>query len=100
MTVEIAHGKARPSARRGRPPEMSREEVLDVIRRLSRREPGLFRVHHTHPRIYARARRMFGSWSAAVAAAGLDYRTAIAAAIRRSVRRRLKTRRSSRLKES
>ena len=31
------------------------------------------RVHRTHPALYARARRAYGSWREAVAAAGLDY---------------------------
>jgi hypothetical protein len=63
--------------RRGRPLEMSPEEVLEHVRRLADRGDGLFRVHRTHSGLYARARRLFGSWSAAVLAAGLDYGTAI-----------------------
>jgi hypothetical protein len=75
---------------------MSREEVLDAIRGLARRHSGLFRIHHSHSRLYARARRMYGSWSAAVEAAGLDYSTAIEAAIRRSVRSRRRARKAAR----
>ena len=45
--------------------------MLSLIRAAARRPPGLLRMHHTRPDLYARARRMFGSWAAAVAAAGL-----------------------------
>jgi hypothetical protein len=62
------------TARRGRPALMPREAVLERIRALSRRAAGLYRIHHTHVALYARARRQFGSWAAALAAAGIDYR--------------------------
>lgn len=78
----------RGRARRGRPLLMSRERVLERIQGLARTEDGLFRVHREHPGFYARARRLFGSWSAAVAAAGLDYGSAVGAARARSLRNR------------
>ncbi len=83
-------GPAAPR-RRGRPLEMTREQVLEVIRDLGRRQQ-LFRVHRDQPGLYARARRLFGSWSAAVLAAGFDYHDAIEHARRRSMetRRRLR----------
>jgi len=46
--------------RRGRPVEMAPETVLERIRGLSERREGLFRVHRTHPALYARARRLPG----------------------------------------
>lgn len=58
--------------------------MLALVRSTARRPPGLFRVHHTRPDLYARARRMFGSWAAAVAAAGLDYPAAVRQARRRA----------------
>lgn len=67
---------------------MTRAEVLALIRSTARRPPGLFRAHHTRPDLYARARRMFGSWAAAVAAAGLDYAAAVGQARRRGDRAR------------
>jgi hypothetical protein len=66
--------------KRGRPLEMSPKEVLESIRRLSISGDGLFRIHHTHSDLYARARRQFGSWAAAVGAAGVDYSGAVNAA--------------------
>lgn len=73
---------------------MSRERAIERIQSLARSEAGLFRVHHEHPGFYARARRLFGSWSAAVAAAGLDYQTALLDARARSLRnRRVRSRR-------
>ena len=75
----------RPAARRrGRPLEMSPEDVLAHIRRLSAGD-GLFRVHLGHPALYARARRQFGSWAEAVARSGADYAGAVEAARRRSI---------------
>jgi hypothetical protein len=78
----------RPARGRGRPLLMSRDAVIERLRVLARGEPGLFRVHHRLPGLYARARRLFGTWSAAVAAAGLDYGSAIEAARARSLRNR------------
>src|SRR5437773_12383466 len=65
-----------PGKKRGRPPKMSAQELLDRIRRLAVSRAGLFRVHERNASLYARARRNFGSWSAAVAASGRDYRAA------------------------
>jgi len=82
-------------ARRGRPLEMSAAAVLERIHQLASREAGLFRTHQTHSALYARARRLFGSWARAVAAAGVDYSTTIESARRRSLdtRRRLRRKR-------
>ena len=74
----------RIARRRGRPELVSRPEVLDRIRRLAAHEEGLFRVHQTSPDLYARARRQFGSWAAAVSAAGVDYRRVLDASRRRA----------------
>lgn len=73
---------------RGRPLLMPREAVLEKIRQLARREEGIFRVHLTHSGLYARARRMFGTWAAALDAAGVDYRSAIEEARSRALRAR------------
>lgn len=70
--------------RRGRPALMTRESLLESIRALAVNGEGLFRIHRSHPHLYARARRMFGSWSEAVALAGLDYGDAIKVARARS----------------
>lgn len=70
--------------KRGRPLEMTSAEVLDRIRRLADAGDGLYRIHHTHSDLYARARRQFGSWATAVAAAGVDYAKALGAARRRA----------------
>jgi hypothetical protein len=80
--------RALPGRRRGRPPEMSATELLDRIRRLAMSRAGLFRVHRRFSSLYARARRNFGSWSAAVQAAGLDYRAAMTGARQRSLKNR------------
>lgn len=74
--------------RRGRPPKMTAPELLDRIRRLAETREGLFRVHQRFSSLYARARRNFGSWSAAVQAAGLDYRLAMNGARQRSLKTR------------
>ena len=78
---------------RGRPILMTAPIVLEKIRQLGRRREGLFKVHHTHPGLYARARRQFGSWAAAVAAAGMDYGSSVRAARQRSIRGRRRRRR-------
>jgi len=86
-----------PERRRGRPPRMSAQEILDRIRRLAASRGGLFRVHERNASLYARARRFFGSWSAAVVAAGLDYREALSGARRRAAsNRRHRSRRTGR----
>jgi hypothetical protein len=77
-----------PERRRGRPPKMSAQELLDRIRRIAVSRGGLFRVHQRNASLYARARRVFGSWSAAVAAAGLDYREALTGARQRAAKTR------------
>jgi hypothetical protein len=74
--------------KRGRPLEMSQTEVLARIRHLANTELGLFRIHHTHSDLYARARRQFGSWAAAVAAAGVDYASAVNTARQRATETR------------
>jgi len=73
--------------RLGRPLLMTPAQVLERIASLAR-EGNLFRVHHVEPGLYARARRQFGSWAAAVKAAGLDYSEALDAARRRSLQTR------------
>ena len=86
-----------PGRRRGRPPKMSSQELLDRIRRLAESRGGLFRVHERNTSLYASARRKFGSWSAAVQAAGLDYRETLNGARQRSVMtRRRRSRRPPR----
>jgi hypothetical protein len=64
--------------------------LLERILKLSRRREGLFRIHRTHRDLYARARRQFGSWAAAVRAAGLDYEGAMRRARARSIESRRK----------
>ena len=84
-----------PRRKRGRPLEMSHVEVLARIRLLAGSVDGLFRIHHTHSDLYARARRQFGSWASAVAAAGVDYSNAVNSARQRATetrRQRLRTR--------
>lgn len=75
---------------------MSPEDLIERIRRLETRGVGLFRVHRTHAGLYARARRQFGSWRAAVTAAGLDYGDAMERSRRRSVESRRRRRRAPR----
>ncbi len=75
----------RPAARRrGRPPLVSPEQVLDEIRQVAG-ERALYRVHLDRPALYARARRLWGSWAGALLAAGLDYEDAISEARRRAL---------------
>lgn len=74
--------------KRGRPALMTREQLVASIRDLASRPDGLFRVHLTDSDLYARARRMFGSWSAAVSAAGVDYGHVVDSARRRSLETR------------
>jgi hypothetical protein len=69
--------------RRGRPLEMSASELLERIRDRAA-VGGLFRVHLAEPALYARARRLFGSWARALAAAGLDHTAAVSEARRRA----------------
>ena len=86
--------------RRGRPAEMTRDEILEGIRQLARRKTGLFQVHLTQGSLYARARRYFGSWSAAVAAAGLDYSAAMSSARARSLKTRRRRSNAARTRRS
>ena len=72
-----------PRRRRGRPLEMSPGQLLERIRERAG-SGGLFRVHLSEPALYARARRLFGSWARAVEAAGLDHAAAVTAARRRA----------------
>jgi hypothetical protein len=69
--------------RRGRPLEMSPADLLERIRERAS-AGGLFRVHLAEPSLYARARRLFGSWARALAAAGVDHAAAVNAARRRA----------------
>jgi len=82
-TEHGARAQAAPRRRRGRPLEMQPEEVLSRIRRLADQD-GLFRVHLDQPAFYARARRLFGSWAGALAAAHVDHAAAMNAARRRA----------------
>ena len=84
--------------RRGRPLEMSAEDLIERIRRIAGSREGLFRVHHRNSGLYSRARRNFGSWSAAVQAAGLDYCQALNDARLRSLRTRRRRSRRARLR--
>jgi len=81
--IEV-HVSSTTLARRGRPPIMTREILIARIRELAASDGGLFRIHRAHPEVYARARRMFGSWSEAVRSAGVDYDAAVRSARRRS----------------
>lgn len=80
---------------RGRPSLMNPPAVLEKIRQLASREHGLFRIHHTHSGLYARARRQFGSWAEAVRAAGIDYGHSLEVARRRSSDGRRRRRRNA-----
>ncbi len=73
--------------KRGRPLEMQPDEVLRRIQGLAV-QGALFRVHLDHPALYARARRLFGSWADAVLRAGHDHQRAVSDARRRSVETR------------
>lgn len=80
--------------RRGRPLEMQPDEVLGRIRQLADQD-ALFRVHLDQPAFYARARRLYGSWAGALAAAHVDHAAALAAARRRAHESRRRNVRSS-----
>ena len=69
--------------RRGRPPLATPEQVLQQIREAAQADR-LFRVHLDHPAMYARARRLFGTWAGALHATGVDYEGVIAEARRRA----------------
>jgi hypothetical protein len=88
LAAAPASAEAGAPRRRGRPSLMTQLALLERIQQLAARAEGLFRIHRTHSGLYARARRQFGSWSAAVRAAGVDYQDAIARARARSLRSR------------
>ncbi len=54
---------------RGRPRLMTSEQVCAEIRRWLEAPGGLTVIHRRNPALYARARRQFGNWAAAVRAA-------------------------------
>jgi hypothetical protein len=80
-----------PARKRGRPLEMSADEVLRLIRE-KHASGALFRVHREHPGLYARARRLFGTWALALQRAGLDHAQTMAEARRRSLETRRRAR--------
>ena len=91
IAMEPPGRRAGSARKRGRPLEMAPSDVLRRIR--DEYACGtLFRMHREHPGLYARARRLFGTWAAAVAEAGVDHHRAMADARRRS----LETRRHAR----
>ena len=51
----------------------ARRHIVEAIRHVHTVNGGLSRIHRNHAALYAQARRAFGSWRDAVAAAGLDY---------------------------
>ena len=77
--------------RRGRPLLVPREAVLEQIRTIAT-GGSLFRVHFDQPALYARARRLWGSWEKAVRAAGVDYDATMSTARRRSIEGRRRPR--------
>jgi hypothetical protein len=85
---------ANPPRRRGRPPLATREEVLGQIVRANR-EGRLFRVHFDQPALYARARRLWGSWAGALLAAGIDHAAIVDAARRRALETRRQRRQAA-----
>src|SRR5262245_6001426 len=94
----VAIGRPEPSGVSRRRPTRDAQErsVLERIRSVARRRPGLFRVHRSHSRLYARARRLFGSWAAALAAAGFDHALVVSASNRRALETRRRRRRRRR----
>ena len=91
IATETVQTELGPRRRRGRPLEMSPAEVLERIRQRAA-AGALFRVHLAEPALYARARRLFGSWARALAAAGLDHTAAVSEARRRAHESRRRTR--------
>ncbi|HEY6193882.1 MAG TPA: hypothetical protein VI504_02480 [Candidatus Eisenbacteria bacterium] len=89
--VESPLSRAPGVRKRGRPLEMPPPDVLRRIRDEFDRGT-LYRMHHAQPALYARARRLFGSWANALAAAGVDHARAVAEARRRSVETRRRAR--------
>lgn len=90
MATETVSTEPNPRRRRGRPLEMSPGQLLERIRERAG-AGGLFRVHLAEPALYARARRLFGSWARAVEAAGLDHTAVVSAARRRAHESRRRT---------
>lgn len=79
------------SRRRGRPPMLTPEQVIGEIR--GEAAGGrLFRVHLERPALYARARRLWGSWADALRAAGLDPHSILEAARQRALETRRRKR--------
>jgi hypothetical protein len=68
--------------------DLQHDAVSEAIRALHGQTGGLARVHRTHPALYARARRAYGSWRAAVAAAGIDYGQEVERSLRDGLRLR------------
>lgn len=62
-----------------------RAHLLATIRDLHQQAGALSRIHRTHPALYAQARRAFGSWRKAVAAAGIDYGRELDQSLRRGL---------------
>ena len=91
MATQIVPIEMSPRRRRGRPLEMSPGQLLERIRERAA-VGGLFRVHLAEPALYARARRLFGSWARALAAAGLDHTAAVSEARRRAHEARRRSR--------
>ncbi len=90
---EAAARSSSAPRRRGRPPLVTREQTLEQIRAAST-EGRLFRVHRERPALYARARRLWGSWAEALREAGVDHALVIEDARRISLETR-RTRRAA-----
>lgn len=67
---------------------MPEAQLLEAILHLASSKGGLFQVHRRHGSLYARARRRFGSWEAALGAAGVDYTRVVQSARQRSLESR------------
>jgi hypothetical protein len=87
---------ATATRRRGRPPLFTPDQVLAEIREASAGGT-LFRVHLERPALYARARRLWGSWSSALAKAGLQPQEILEAARLRAIDTRRQKRKSGTL---
>jgi hypothetical protein len=98
-----SHSPPRSTRRRGRTAIMTRDALLESVRRIAGTPDGLFRIHRRHPDLYGRARRMFGSWGEAVRLAGVDYESVVDLARRRSrvtLRERARARRANVMERS
>lgn len=104
-TASTSHRDARARAaaavprRRGRPLLVSRDGVLAEIRSAHAANE-LFRIHDVRPALYARARRLFGSWSGALRAAGLDPAVVVDLARRRATAARMERQRAWRARRA